>query len=169
MALADQSAPERYWVITPPIVLALFVLIAILPWGLPVEARFVMPMLPYVAIHYWTLNNRGLMPAWLVFLCGLVIDFVTRGPLGFWAMIFLIGQMSALWLSGSLGATRTRRWLGFFAVVALLGAVQWLTASIYFVTWVDVWPFATGIVVVACVYPFFSLALLTRSDEKALS
>lgn len=168
IALNDRQPVAPYAVITPIAVLMVFLLVALLPWGLPGEARFVLPMLPYVAIHYWTLNDRGFMPAGLVFVVGLVIDLVTRGPLGFWAMIFLTGQMCALWLSGAPGDTRLKRWLGFFAVIGLLSCLQWLVASIYFVAWADPRPFATAAVVIAAIYPLFSLALIRRFAEKPL-
>ena len=168
ITLTDRQLATPYAVVTPIVVLLLFLLVALLPWGLPGEARFVLPMLPYVAVHYWTLNDRGFMPASLVFVVGLVIDLVTRGPLGFWAMIFLTGQMCALWLSGGRGDTRFKRWLGFFAVIGALSCLQWLVASVYFVAWADPRPFATAAAVIAAIYPLFSIALIRRNAEKPL-
>ncbi len=42
-------------------VLAL-VLVAALPWGLPPEGRFFLPLIPFVAVHYWALRHPAALP-----------------------------------------------------------------------------------------------------------
>lgn len=37
---------------------AVLALIAALPLGVPAEDRFFLPLLPVVAIHYWTLRHE---------------------------------------------------------------------------------------------------------------
>jgi len=153
-------------IVLPLLSLAVLVVIAVLPWGLPSDARFVMPMVPYIAVHYWTLNGRGAMPAPIVFLAGLVIDFVTHGPVGFWSLIFLLGHMCALWLSGTLASSSLSRYVGYVATIVFLAAVQWLAASIYFVRWVEVWPFVAAVGVIAMFYPVLALLLFRSIDRK---
>lgn len=151
--------------IVPVISLALLLLLALLPWGLPTEARFVMPMLPFAAIYYWSLGDRGYMPAPVVALAGLTVDIITYGPLGFWSLIYLLGQMAAVLLTGSFSRTAMLRWLGFALVVFLLAGVQWLTASIYFVAWVSWRPFAFAASVVVLFYPVVAL-LFGRGGQE---
>ena len=61
-------------IVAPFSVVALTVLSA-LPWGVAAESRFVLPLLPVVAIHYWVLREHAQMvPEWFVFACGLLLD-----------------------------------------------------------------------------------------------
>mgnify|MGYP001358435982 CR=1 FL=1 len=68
--------------------------LAALPWGLPAEFRLVLPLLPFLAIHYWTLRRIALVPDVLAFVTGLAFDFLSDGPLGFWAMMVFLGLLT---------------------------------------------------------------------------
>lgn len=164
---SPQGGSKTY--LLPPLVLAVLVLVAVLPVGLPSSARFVLPMLPFAAIHYWTLNDRGFMPAVLVFAAGLTIDLVTYGPLGFWSCVFLIGHACARWLSGPISDTRIGRYTGYVLTCALLGWVQWIVASLYYLEWVDAMPFALAGAATTLFYPLLAILVFTPSPEKASS
>lgn len=160
----DERGPA---LITPMVCVLVLGVLAVLPLGLPSDARFVMPMLPLIAIHYWVLNNRGYVPATFVFVVGLAIDVITRGPLGFWSLIYLIVHMIASLLTGGLSDTRAKRWVGFVVVVALVAALQWAIASAYFLRWLDWAPFVTAACVVAPAYIVFSLSFGRGTVQKA--
>jgi len=150
------------------VVLVILLIIAALPWGLPFQWRFVLPMLPYAAIHYWTVNRRGWMPAGIVFAAGLIIDIVTNGPLGFWSMIYLTGHLLAVWLSGPVSAgNAVSRWLGFVGVLAALSGLQWAAASVYFVAWLPWQPFVLAAAVTALFYPLLSVIMVRKPKENA--
>ncbi|MEM1307528.1 MAG: hypothetical protein AAGG99_08380 [Pseudomonadota bacterium] len=157
---SDPSRPEhgaREALVSPVIVTSILVIVAVLPLGLPSEARFVLPMLPYVAIHYWTLNERGLMPSIFVFMAGLAIDILTHGPLGYWSTVFLIGFGCARWLSGPISDTRIGRFVGYVLTCALLAALQWAIASLYFVRAADPQPFVLAASIATLYYPLLAL------------
>ncbi len=143
----------------PGFSIALVTLLAALPWGLPSEARFLLPLLPFAAIHYWALSRPGSMPEWQAFLSGLATDALTHGPLGFWSLVFLVGFI----LSGLLprferwGAKG--RWLHFCATLLLLSAVQWAIASAYFLGAADWRPLMRGALLAALLYPLIELLL----------
>ena len=73
----------------------LLTLIAALPLGVPAGDRFFLPLLPVVAVHYWTLRHDAWLPEWVVFLAGLMLDILTHGPLGYWAFIYLLAHLTA--------------------------------------------------------------------------
>ena len=79
--------------------IAVLTLLAALPWGLPTEDRFFLPLLPVVAIHYWALRRPEVLPEWFVFLAGLLLDVFTHGPLGYWPLVYLVAY--ALGVLGS--------------------------------------------------------------------
>ncbi len=124
--------------------IAVLALIAALPWGLPPQDRFFLPMLPVIAVHFWSLRHPGLVPEWYVFVSGLVVDVLTHGPLGYWALVYLITHLVAV-----LSAPLADR--GISVRIALLAAAliivtcaAWAIASVYFLEWLDLWPYAAG-------------------------
>lgn len=154
-------------IVAPFSVVALTVLSA-LPWGVAAESRFVLPLLPVVAIHYWVLREHAQMvPEWFVFACGLLLDVLTNGPLGFWSMIYLfayaLATLSIPWSREGVFA----RWLLLLAALALVSMSAWIISSIYAVEIVDWQPFAWGAVAAGATHPLFALVLLgARTDRQ---
>jgi rod shape-determining protein MreD len=134
-------------------------LIAALPFGLPSDVRFFMPMLPYTVIHYWAVRRPAQMPEWAVFLVGLGTDVLTNGPLGFWSLIFLIGVVAVdatrdLPDWGAIG-----RWALFCGTLLMLGLAEWLVTSIYFLQLADWKPIMLALAIAALSYPVFGFVL----------
>lgn len=124
---------------------AILTVLAALPWGLPTEDRFFLPMLPVVAIHCWALRRHEALPEWSVFLAGLLLDIFTHGPLGYWPLVYL-----AAYTLGVVTATAGRKGqllrLILFAVsLTLIAAFGWAVASIYFFELADWRPYVTGV------------------------
>jgi rod shape-determining protein MreD len=124
--------------------IAVLALIAALPWGLPPQDRFFLPIVPVIAIHFWGLRHPGLVPEWYAFAVGLGLDVLTHGPLGYWALIYLSAHLVAV-LSAPLAdrGLATRLGLLVAALVIVTGAA-WAVASVYFLEWLDIWPYAAG-------------------------
>ena len=134
-------------------------LLASLPWGLPAESRFVMPFLPFVAIHYWLLRQPHRVPEWLVFACGLGLDVLTNGPLGFWSLIYLVGfafaHLQVSWDSD----TPLSRAILCLVALAVIGLAEWTLSSLYFWQTADWRPLAIAVVWAALSYPLIAVAL----------
>ena len=142
----------------PGLSVVLLTLLSALPWGLPSEARFFLPLLPYTAIHFWAVRRPNLMPEWLVFAAGLATDVLTHGPLGFWSLIFLIGYIM-VHLTGRLPFEGVAaRWINFCATLLVLSVAQWLIASVYFLDFVEWTPLLRSSVAAALLYPLIGLA-----------
>ena len=144
-----------------PVSVAVLTILSALPWGVPAEYRFVLPLLPVVAIHYWVLRGHAaVVPEWFVFLCGLLLDVLTNGPLGFWSMIYLfafgLATLSRPWANeGVFG-----RWLLLLAALAILSMSAWIISSIYAVEIVDWAPFVRGALAAGLAHPFLALLLV---------
>jgi len=134
--------PLQY--LTPFVSTVALTVLAALPWGLPTEDRFFLPLLPVVSIHYWALRRTAAMPEWLVFLVGLLLDIFTHGPLGYWPLIYLWAYF--LGVAGEpLGRKSQLMRLVYFAGSLLAVAVlAWAVASLYFFEAADWRPYAQG-------------------------
>ncbi len=77
------------WLGLPAMVSVLGLLIYVAP--VHVFGRSVpMPLFPLMALFFWSMARPQLMPPLAVFLIGLLQDFLTGGPVGLWAMAYLL-------------------------------------------------------------------------------
>jgi rod shape-determining protein MreD len=79
----------------PLVVTLLLIVVVCLPWGGPPWSETALMLLPAASIYYWSLRRPQLMPAVLVFACGLLLDVLTHGPLGVWALAALVVALTA--------------------------------------------------------------------------
>lgn len=131
------------------------VLIAAMPWGLSGSSTFVLPSCTVAVIFVLNAGERPLVPIWLVFASGLFSDFLTAGPLGYWAVMHLMTYSCARIVS-----PQTRHWQWFvlwtcfIVTMALIGAAGWGLASLYFLRPIDWQPMLTGGVGASLAFPF---------------
>ncbi len=93
-----------------PFALALILVMAgMVPLRLP-ELSPIVPLLGLVAVYYWSIYRPDLMPGWAVFLLGLIQDLLSGGPIGVYALVFLL-------MSTAVGAQRRFLGTGSFAFV----------------------------------------------------
>ncbi|MBA2127367.1 rod shape-determining protein MreD [Hyphomicrobium methylovorum] len=146
---------------------AVLTLIAALPLGIPAGDRFFLPLLPAVAIHYWTLRHDAWLPEWVVFLAGLTLDVLTNGPLGYWALIYLLVHLAATVSTRyALGGTFSRLILLGLAILSVT-VVAWAVASLYFFEFLDWRPYATGALLASIASLFVLLPILRFLDNAA--
>jgi rod shape-determining protein MreD len=118
----------------PLVVTLLLIVVVCLPWGAQPWIETALSALPAASIYYWSLRRPHLMPAVLVFGCGLLLDVLTHGPLGVWAagalVVALAGRMArqirpALgWLRSAAAAVITFAF-ALALVTGLEAAVAW--------------------------------------------
>ena len=84
---------------------ALSVLFAVLatavPWGLPADATFILPLVVVMMVFCWRIIPDAVLPLFVCMLLGLLTDVMSGGPLGFFALMTLIaasvgGQLRSL-------------------------------------------------------------------------
>jgi len=151
--------------LVPGLSVAVLALVAVLPWGLPPDARFVLPLLPFIAIHYWMSRHPDRLSVWVPFAAGLAVDVLSNGPLGYWSLIYLVGYMLAAEAHHVTGTGAAGRWLIFLASLAILVAAAWGIASLYDLELAGWRPFAWAAVFAGLAYP--PLALVLRTIDPA--
>lgn len=150
--------------------IALLVLLAALPWGLPSQDRFFLPLLPVIAIHYWTLRQPESLPEWSVFLAGLALDILTHGPLGYWSLIYLIAYVFAVFSAPLSSHGATVRLALLAAALAGVAAAAWATASVYFFEFADWRPYGLGAALAAlCAIPLLAALRLLDGGRRGRS
>ena len=145
-----------------PALSVLFAVVATaVPWGLPADATFILPLVVVMMVFSWrAIPGTALPPAGAVGL-GLLADLMSGGPLGYWALMCLV----AATVGGRAGSLNERRdvgihWSIWIALVSVLGLFGWLLASLYYVRWIDWWPIAFGVVVSIFLFPIVLYGLL---------
>lgn len=152
----------------PVLSVAALTFAAALPWGLAAEDRFVLPLLPVIAIYYWTLDPDAWLPDWAIFIAGLTLDVLTQGPLGYWALVYLCAYTVAMLLSRRPAASVAGR-MAFlaFAIVAVTG-FAWLLASLYFLQLLNWRPYAwSALVTIVVAFALAPLLGISWSGAKS--
>jgi len=113
------------------------------------------PELGIIAAFFWAVYAPALFPPAAIFSLGLVQDFVSGGPIGFWATIYL--AVYGFTLSQRvffIGRTVMGVWVGFVAVSVLTSIVTWLLASTIYNRWVPPGEIFLQALVTVVVFPF---------------
>lgn len=95
------------------------------------EGAIPTPILPLIVVYFWTIYDPEKMPAYLVFVLGLVQDALTGGPFGLWSAAYLAAQFIILsQRSYFLGRDPQVVWLGFAVTALGVGLAIWLLQSL---------------------------------------
>lgn len=147
----------------PALTVAAALAAALAPRGAAIDQwpllRYLVPLAPAAIMLYWLQRRPHAMPFPLIFATGLLVDTITRGPLGLWPFAYLIGAGAVRLLASHHPATRTGRFLTFSAGVVCIGAVAWLVASGYYLRIAEVQPILAAVAAVILVYPVAALVL----------
>jgi rod shape-determining protein MreD len=144
-----------------PAVLTGIVLIVLgAPFGIPGQAQL-QPAWTLACVFFWSLYRPAAMPAFIVFLLGLLLDLSAEAPLGVSALILMLAHGLAL---------RSRRvlvrqgfalvWLVFLGVAAGAAVTEWVLVSL--LTWrlLPPWPALFEFLVTAGFYPALATLLI---------
>ncbi len=137
---------------------ALSVLFAVLatavPWGLPADATFILPLVVVMMVFCWRVIPDAVLPLSVCMLLGLLTDVMSGGPLGFFALMTLIAASVGRRLRFLIAPHELRSlWLIWAALALALGLFGWLLASLYFFRWIDWWPILFGILASIALFP----------------
>jgi rod shape-determining protein MreD len=142
------------FVILPSFSILLAVFSTAVPWGLPSEATFVLPLMVVTLTFCWRAMPEAALPAPLAMLFGLLTDIMTGGPLGFWGLMVLtahtVGRASQPLTDRYDPIVLCTVWT---PLVCALGALGWLIASVFFLRWIDWEPIAFGVLASIAIAP----------------
>lgn len=151
----------------PLAVTLVLVVVALMHLPVPGFAELA-PMLPVMAVYYWSLNRPELLPFWVVFLIGLLIDTLTGGTLGFNALMLLMVaafmRTQTRYLSEKGFATH---WVVFMIVVAVFEFLRWVLMAVIVHKFLPLGDPALRVLLAIALYPCLSWFLL-RVDQAVL-
>lgn len=149
----------------PTATLMLGVVLAMLPWTLGEHHRFVLPFGPLMVIYFWS-SRASALAAVVVFLAGLTVDVLSYGPLGYWALVYLLGSaLVALAMRVPVLEPILNSAFGecalFAGLMAIVAGITWVLALAYFgvdIAWAVL---AWSAALVALAYPIVRAMLLS--------
>ena len=116
--------------LTPFALTVLLIVFGMVPLGIPNFAP-IMPALGLIAVFFWLVYRPDLMPAWAVFLVGLIQDLLGGGALGVGVFVLLVVYAA---LEGQrryiAQANFFLVWLAFVPVAAGAFVLTWLFNSL---------------------------------------
>lgn len=114
------------------------------------------PIFALYPIFFWSLYGPERMPAPAVFGVGIVQDLILGGPVGLWAMAFLLAHAGILWQREFfLGRSFSAVWTGFGFAAGFAAFIAWICASALYGRPLAVWPIAFQTVATILTYPVF--------------
>jgi len=112
------------------------------------------PLIPLLAVYFWTLYEPPAIPAFSVFSIGLIQDLLTGATVGLWALTYLVVYAAVLSQRQFLiGRSFAATWVGFIAAACLAGLVAWAGVCLSHARLVGVGPLVLQIAVTALTYP----------------
>ena len=140
--------------IVPSLTVFIAVILASVPWGLPDDATFILPLAAVMTVFCWRAIPGANLPAVLAATFGLFLDVTSGGPLGFWALLALSAASAGMRAQEFASPSDWRPlWLAWTGLAAALAVSGWLIASLYYFRWIDWWPIALGAVASILLFP----------------
>ena len=120
--------------LTPFALTLVLVVVSVVPLHIPGFAR-VAPLLPLIAVYHWAIYRPRLLPAFAVFVIGVLQDTLTGTPIGVNALVF-IGVYGVVLSQRRFFAGKSFAvvWLGFAVVAAGAALSSWILVSVYHLT-----------------------------------
>ncbi len=140
-------------------VVFIVLILSVVPAGLGYSVPALGPMGAFCVVFCWSLSRRGDVQYWLVFAVGIMCDAFYGGPLGLWALSFLVAYLV---LRGQRTSLFSMPWLvigmAYVTISAIAMALAWGLTSLYFGTLVD--PYQTALAFAAGIILFIPLSLI---------
>jgi rod shape-determining protein MreD len=147
--------------VLPVLTLVVASILAVLPFGAGELVRTCISFLPLIVVHYWSARRPHLLPVTAVFACGLAIDVLTHGPIGFWALMMLaVAALAPLEDTLTGQSTATGRAAVFAIAMVAVAGLAWGVASLYNGYTMDGRPMLFAALCSIASYPLAALLLM---------
>ena len=119
------------------------------------------PAFILMAVYYWSIYRPTLMPPWMCFFTGLLIDFLTGRTLGVNVIVLTLVQ----WIVRDqrkflMGQPYVTIWFVFALVVALSLSLQWALYGLVDLQWSPIMPVILSMVATFLLFPVVTLFLI---------
>jgi len=150
---------SRFAKAAAPTVLGIFGVIIL---SLPVrffEGALPTPVLPLVVVFFWSIYGPNYLPPVSVFFIGLLQDFLSGGPLGLWAGVYLLTQFIMMSQRPYfVGREQRVVWLGFALAATGAGVIIWLVMSLMSGVLLPIRGLIFQMIATIAIYPLFGTA-----------
>lgn len=134
--------------------------LSLLPIPVPGLAS-VTPLLTVMAVYHWSVSRPELLPAYAVFLIGLIQDLLSATPVGLYAVVLLAVYGIVVWQHRFLaGKSFGIVWLGYALVSAGAVAAGWVLAMVFYGASLPAEVMAAQYLVSLGLYPMLAWILL---------
>jgi rod shape-determining protein MreD len=118
------------WAVLPFLLSLLCVMLYVAPLRIG-NFTIPMPLFPFMAIYFWSVTRPAFMPYIAIFLIGLFQDVLTGGPVGLWALSYLLTVVIiSTQIDVIAGRGRSALWAGFMLAAVVVMALVWIIARI---------------------------------------
>jgi rod shape-determining protein MreD len=157
-----QQADRLLYAALPGALVSLLILLTLAPVRLP-DVLAVAPLLPLMAVYHFCLFRAEALPAWLLFILGVVFDLLQGGPgtpVGVSALQFLLVRQAILGNQKYLVAVSfTFIWLGYALLSAAAVALSWIAVVVLSWRLIDPQPALFQYIVSLFLYPIVGWVL----------
>ena len=123
--------------LTPVGLTLVLIVLGVLPIHVPGYSQ-VAPVLAIMSVYHWAIYRPHLLPAFAVFLLGLVQDLLGGAPVGLHSLVMLTVYGTVVWQRRFLvGKSFVIYWFGFALIGLGASAESWLLASLWNLVFLD--------------------------------
>ena len=113
-----------------------------------------------MAIYYWSVFRPTLLPFWLVFIVGILVDLLSALPVGMTAFLFIIVR----WLVVDqrrflMGQPFIMMWSGFVVVLLIVALLEWLLFGLVLKDMQSAEPAVVFVALGSALFPVVSIIL----------
>ena len=140
-------------------VIAMLFILNIVAISYPLSGPVKAPLF-LMAIYYWAIYRPTLMPSFLVFFAGILLDLLSGLPIGLNALAFVMTQ----WIVRDqrrflMGQNFLMIWIGFILLSIIAGLVQWALFGLVNLHWPPLYPLWISTAFGGSIFPFVCVVL----------
>lgn len=150
--------------------LALSILAVAAPLRLPEGQTLPVPFFPLIVLFIWSVRHPTFVPPWLIFMTGLLQDLLTGGPLGLWALSYLVAFTIARLRSTEPSAREFILLVARFSVLTVIATIiAWTAGSLSIGQPADPTGLGTEAVITLIVFPALCWLFARRRERTTFS
>lgn len=150
--------------------LVLSLLAVAAPLRLPEGQSFPAPFFPLIALFIWSVRHPRFVPPWLIFITGILQDLLTGGPLGMWAIAYLLAFAIARLRSTEPSSREFVLLVARFSVMtAIATLIAWIAGSLSIGQPADPASLVTEGVITLIVFPAFCWLFARKRERTTFS